>query len=269
MACATHTPKGHGTKPAQRPKTGRTTMETTSMIALSRQAVLRREMTVVANNIANMNTGGFKGEKMLFVQHLSKNPNLDGMAGRQLAFVRDIATVRDLSPGPLEKTGNPLDLAIQDDGYFVVQTEDGDRYTRAGRFQLDSGGQMVTLTGDPVLSDAGQPIFFAPEEQEIIISGDGTVSSENGPIGKLRVVQFDNPHTLKPIQNGYYQTDAEAIDLERPFIAQGMLEQSNVEPVIEMTNMIEVSRSYQSISKFIEKEDDRIRRMMKDLVGGQ
>lgn len=241
------------------------------MIALSRQAVLRREMSVIANNIANMNTGGFKGEKMLFIQHLTKNPNADGMAGRELTFVRDVATVRDLSAGALEQTGGPLDVAIAGEGFFAVETPNGEQYTRAGRFRLDDGGQLVTLAGNPVLSDAGQPLFFAPEETNITISGDGTVSTENGPLGKLRVVTFENPQGLRPVQNGLYRAgdDNTPVDVERPQVAQGMLEKSNVVPVIEMTNMIEVSRSYQSISKFIEKEDDRIRRMVRDLVSPQ
>ena len=235
------------------------------MIALSRQSVLRRKMDIIANNLANMNTGGFKAGKMVFIEQLQKNPNADGMVGNKLAFVRDIASVRDTTAGPLERTGNPLDIAIEGEGYFAVQTPEGERYTRNGRFQLDSQGQLVTLRGAPVLSDAGAPFFFAPEEKDITVAGDGTVSTENGAIGRLRVVRFENEQEMKATRGGLYQSDAAPIDLERPAVAQGMVEKSNVESVIEITKMISVSRSYSSVSKFIEKEDERIKRMVREL----
>ena len=114
-------------------------MENTSFIALSRQSALRRQMDVVANNVANMNTAGFKGERMMFVEHLVKSKGGEKILGDRLSYVRDISTMRDLSDGPLEKTGNPLDLAITGDGYFMVQTDVGNQYTRNGRFQLDEG----------------------------------------------------------------------------------------------------------------------------------
>ena len=236
------------------------------MIALSRQSVLRRKMDIIANNLANVNTGGFKSGKMMFIEHLQKNVNIDGSVGKELTFVRDIASVRDTTTGPLEKTGNTLDIAIEGEGYFVVQTAEGERYTRNGRFQLDSQGQLVTLTGNPVLSDAGAPFFFAPEENDIIVAGDGTVSTENGPLGRLRVVRFDNEQAMKATRGGLYQTDEAAVDLERPRVAQGMVEKSNVEAVLEITKMIEVSRSYSSISKFIEKEDERIKKMVREMA---
>ncbi len=109
-------------------------METTTLIALSRQGGLRRQLDVVANNIANMNTTGFKGERMMFVEHLVKSQESGKLLGTKLSFARDIATMLDVSEGPMETTGNPLDLAITGEGYFVIQTENGERYTRNGRF---------------------------------------------------------------------------------------------------------------------------------------
>ena len=242
-------------------------METTSSIALSRQVVLRREMNVVANNIANMNTNGFKGEKMLFVDHLVRSKSDEHVLGEKLAFVRDIATVRDTSEGHLISTSNPLDLAISGEGYFAIETDIGERYTRNGRFQLDQAGQLVTKSGEPVLSDTGAPFFFGPTDREITINVDGTISTENGPLGKLRVVRFEDDLALNQESNLQFAADPDnpPIDAESYMVNQGMLESSNVQPIIELTRMIEVNRSYDSVKKFIDKEDERQRTMIRKL----
>ena len=172
-------------------------METTSIIAMSRQAVLAREMSVVANNLANLNTTAYKSEKMMFVEHLVKSRGGHSFIPTKLAFVRDVAQVRDVAPGPINPTGNPLDVALQKEGYFVVDTPDGERYTRNGRFQLDEQGQLVTQHGFPVQSAAGAPFFFGPEDLKIEIAGDGTVSTNNGDLGKLRVVRFADEQRLQ------------------------------------------------------------------------
>ena len=188
-------------------------MENTSFIALSRQGTLRRQMSVIAHNIANMNTTGFKGEKMMFIQHLEKSRGGERILGEKIAFVRDIATVRDTSEGSLTKTGNPLDMALSGDGYFVVETEAGERYTRNGRFRLDEAGQLVNQQGDAVLSDGGQPFFFAPGDTEITVSRDGIITTENGALGRLRVVTFENQQELSASAGGLYSSEAQPTDV--------------------------------------------------------
>ena len=244
-------------------------MENTSLIALSRQAALKRQMDVVANNIANMNTTAFKGEKTMFVDQLVRSRGGDRSTYEQLAFVRDIATMRDPTEGPLKKTDNTLDVAVRGSGFFVVDTDDGERYTRNGTFRLDQNGQIVTQNGRSVLSTGGAPIFFTPADTEISISADGSVGTNNGPLGKLRVVRFDNEYTLRPTADGLYITDSEAQNVDRPDVVQGMLEGSNVEPVREMANMIEVQRAYESAKTLVEREHDRIKSVIRDLSGGQ
>lgn len=242
-------------------------METTALIALSRQASLRREMDVVANNLANMNTTAYKGEKMLFVEHLVKSKGGESFIPTKLSFVRDIAQVRDSSEGPIKTTGNPLDLAIQNDGYFVVSTPDGDRFTRNGRFQLDQEGQLVTQQGFAVQSDAGAPFFFGPEDRKINISADGSISTSNGELGKIRVVKFENEQLLQKQAGGLLNTESEPEDVERPSVLQGALESSNVQPIIEISRMIQVQRAFDSVKDFISKEDQRQKKMMETLGG--
>lgn len=240
-------------------------METTSYIALSNQGALRREMDSIANNMANMNTTGFKGERMMFVDHLTRSRSGDFIADQRLAFVRDIASYRDTSAGPIEQTGNTLDVAIHGDGFFAVQTPDGERYTRSGNFRLDNGGQLVTQDGLPVLSDAGAPIFFAREDTTITITGDGSVSTENGLLGKLRVVTFDNEQDMLGMGSGLYATEQAPIAKPDAQIAQYALEKSNIEAITEMTRMMDVNRRYASTQKMIDAEDERIRKMVREL----
>ena len=241
-------------------------MENTAYIALSRQGVLNREMSAIANNLANMTTTGYKGERMMFVDHLTRSRSSDFIADQRLSFVRDIASYRDLAEGPIKQTSNPLDLAIHGDGYFVVQAADGtDQYTRNGSFRMDNGGQLVNQDGLPVMTDTGTPIFFASTDVTINIAGDGTVSSENGNIGKINVVTFKDPYKLSRLAGGLYTTDQQPTPKVDPQVVQGGLEGSNVQGILEMTRMIEVSRTYNSAQKLIETEDARIRKMVREL----
>lgn len=243
-------------------------MENTSYVALSRQATLRRQMDVVANNLANMSTHGYKSGQMMFVEHLTKSKGGESLLTPKMAYVRDIATMTDTKPGAMETTGNPLDLAIQGEGYFVVQTPEGERYTRNGRLQLDNTGQLVNQLGQPVLADGGAPLIFAPEDTEIAVSSDGTVSTNNGELGKLRVVRFENDQLLDRTSGAQFATTEEnpPQDVEEASVLQGAVEGSNVEPILEMAQMITVHRAYDSVKSFIEREDERQRTMIKELA---
>jgi flagellar basal-body rod protein FlgF len=241
-------------------------METTTYVALSRQTALRRQMGILANNLANMNTAGFKGEKMMFIEHIVKSPGGNRILPDKISYVRDIATMKDTSEGALESTGNDFDMAITGPGYFVVETAIGNRYTRNGQFQLDEGGQLVTQAGNPVLSDSNQPFIFGPTDKNVTISGDGTVSTKNGVLGRIGLVTFENEQKLRPDMGGLFSSTAAPKPSENPRISQGMLEGSNVQPIIEMSRMISVHRSYEGIKNFINKEDERMKEMIRDLA---
>jgi flagellar basal-body rod protein FlgF len=243
-------------------------METTNYIALSRQAGLRRELNLVANNMANLNTPAYQGESMMFVEYLADTQH--GKTG-EMSFVQDLATVRDLTEGPMKRTENPLDLAISGRGYFTIQTEDGPRYTRNGAFQLNDQGEIVNKANQPLVDANGNPIQVPGDAQSIEIGEDGTIATEFGPIARLEPVAFENEQLLNKRANGLYEAREEqaAEPAEDARVLQGMIEGSNVEGVVEMTRLIDLSRSYASANKFTESEHERILRAVRTLVASQ
>lgn len=238
-------------------------MENAGYIGLSRLSTMRREMDVIANNIANMNSNAYKGERIMFEEFLSRDTNR-----ARTSFVTDTGVLRDTRVGKLSSTGNPLDLAINGDGYLSVDTPQGRRYTRDGHLRLDDTRRLVTAGGHPVLDNRGREITFPNVESgPAAIAVDGTITVGGNQIGKIDLVTFDNQQGLRKTAQGLYATDLEA----RPApasttIAQGMLESSNVEPVVEMTNMIELMRQYQNAQNLIDGEHDRLRKAVERLA---
>lgn len=232
-------------------------MENTSYVALSRQAALWREMEVVANNMANANTPSYKAEQMMFRDFMVKTKSDATPFGRKVDFVQDVGMLRDTREGPMTQTGAPLDISIHNEGYFVLDTPSGPRYTREGHFRLDETGMVVNSSGYPLLQTSGQPLVIAPNEAQITVTGDGTVSTENGVIGQIRVVKFGNEQALQNAGTGMYMTNDQPANIDRPQLVQGMLEQSNVQPVIEVTKMMDILRNYEGVQKLIDEENTR------------
>ena len=241
-------------------------MQNALLVGLSRQVALSRELDVVANNIANLNTTGFKADGAVFEEFISPTAR-DGTflsADRRVSFVQDRATWVDLSQGPLERTGNPLDVAVDGKGFLVVQTPRGERYTRNGALQINNNGELVTGEGFQVLGESG-PITFQPKDRNITISKDGTISVREGnnaaiesQRGLLRVVSFDQPGRLQKDGSSTFLAPANVTPQadKNSRLVQGAVEKSNVRSVIEMTRMIEVTRTYTQIATMLSQHSD-------------
>ncbi len=237
-------------------------MENSLTIALARQSVLGRQMDVIATNLANLETAGFKAENMIFTEIQEQTAE-----GEFLSLVHDVGFVRDLSEGPMVGTQSPLDLAISGQGYFVVDTPDGERYTRHGVFQLDDRGQIVTTEGNPLLNSGGAPITMPLDTSTITITRDGTVSADAQEIGKIKLVSFENPQALSKVGSGLYEAiDQSPTTDPNSEILQGMVENSNVKGVVEMTRMVDTVRSYQAAANLADTEHKRILNAIEALV---
>ena len=241
-------------------------MENMHLIGLSRQMTLERQIDVVANNVANVNTNGFKADKSLFQEFLTspaRDGNFSAGRDRRVSYVQDRATFHDFAQGPSEQTKNPLDVAIDGSAFLVVQTAGGDRYTRDGSLQINAQGQLVTASGNPVMGNAG-PIVFQPGDRDITISADGGVTVREGNAktdsvrGKLRLVDFTQPQKLlKDGGNLFSAANAGAAQPTlKATVKQGFVEKSNVNSVTEMSRMIEVTRAYTQISAMLQQQGD-------------
>ncbi len=237
-------------------------MTTTGEVALSYQLALSNQLDITANNIANVTTPGFQSSHPIFAEFLVSVDE----TGEQIAYVVDKGTVRNLNPGPVNFTGNPLDISIEGRGYFVVENEEGIAYTRNGAFRLDSSGQLITSAGAVVLNDSNDPIVIAPGESQIDVTQDGTISTENGVIGRFRLVEFADEQELLNLGNSLMSSEQEPLEAADSAVVQGMLEGSNVISVTEISRMIQLLRSYQAAQQLITTEEEREQQAIETLT---
>lgn len=236
-------------------------MDNATYVGLSRQMVLRRELDIIANNIANADTNGFKVESLM-TKTDPKAPAMTLGGPRPVKFVAADGVARDFGQGALRRTEAPLDLAIEGQGFFRVTTPGGERYTRDGHFRTDDRGRLVTQAGAPVMDEGGSEITLEPDKGQVSIAADGTVTQGRDRMGKVGVVQFASLATLEKtgdnlLQNTSNQQPVPAADAR---VRQGMLEGSNVQPIQEITRMIEVSRAYEQMTKMMDSNADLSRR---------
>lgn len=232
-------------------------MDTPGYVILSRLGAQLRATQVLANNLANAETPGFQAQRPVFASLLQ--PSTAAAQERGTAYSTDRATWRDTTPGPLTTTGNPLDVALRGEGFFALETPEGEeRYTRTGRFTLSAEGRLVDAEGNAVLDTGGRPIALGPADTRIEIQGDGTIRSENGVIGRLRVVRFEAPQRLRAEGDRIFAAEEPPQPVERPGVVQGAVEGSNVRPVLEMVRMTEEVREFQNAVTFADREGDRL-----------
>ena len=235
--------------------------------ALEGGRLLERRLNVSANNLANVDTPGFKKELITFREVLMRK------YPRGWRTFKEVTVKTDFQQGPVEFTGNPLDVAIMGEGFFKVETPQGVAYTRAGNFRLDAQRRLVTPEGYPVLAN-GAPIIVDPglakgglitlENQRFLINADGTISVDGTEVGRLDIVSFDDLSALKKRGENLFVLEGEAqeIPVENPEIRQGHLELSNADPLEEMVNLIDIQREFEAIQKTISGNDENTSRMI-------
>jgi flagellar basal-body rod protein FlgF len=234
-------------------------MDAAGYATLNRQSGLMREMGVVANNIANSSTTGFRREGVVFsefVAALDQDPSLSmaHASGRHV----------DLSQSTISQTGGQFDFAIQGEGFFLIETPQGERLTRAGSFTPSAEGELVNPDGYRLLDAGGAPVFVPPDAKGVAMAADGTLSTNGQPIAQIGLWQPTDPLALKH-QTGTLFDGGALEPAEGSTVLQGMLEDSNVEPVSEIARMIEVQRSYELGQKFLDAEDERVRGVISTL----
>ena len=253
-------------------------MENALLIGLSRQVALERELGVVANNIANINTTGFKRDNSAFQEYLMPvaRENRFNLPDRQLSFVYDRGIWHDFRQGSIQTTGNPLDLAIENDAYLVVQTPAGERYTRNGALKINQQGQITTNDGSVVLGENG-PIVIQQTDHDLTISSDGRVTVIEGNNnrteslrGRFRFVTFNAPQQLqKDGANNFMAPQglaATPVPANNIRVVSGAVEKSNVNGAVEMTRMIEITRTYTQISNLLQAQGDLRRTAIEKLA---
>ncbi|WP_299607891.1 flagellar hook-basal body complex protein [uncultured Tateyamaria sp.] len=232
-------------------------MDSTGYITLTRQSGLMREMQIVANNIANSATSGYRQEGLVFseyVQGIQGGASLSMGHGnvRQTSFVQ----------GTLTQTGGTYDFAIEGEGFFLIQTPDGERLTRAGSFSPNGQGDLVTPDGYAVLDAGGAPVFIPPGVRSLSVSPDGTISADGAFVGQIGIVQPNDSASLIREGGVMFRADDGFEPSDTARMLQGFVEASNVDSIGQLARMIEIQRAYEMGQNFLDSEDERVRRAM-------
>jgi flagellar basal-body rod protein FlgF len=225
-------------------------------VGLSRQETLQRALDIVANNIANADTAGFKLESLLVQTEPSSSPSAPD--ARPVNYVLDHGVTRDFTQGSMETSGNPYDVAVEGQGFFQIQTSAGMRYTRDGRFTVDNKNQLVTRAGDPVMDNSGRPITLDPNKPAPAIAKDGAISQGGVQGPRLGVYRFPDLAQLQKTGGGLFQAPATVTPTAAAdgIVRQGTMEKSNVQPVLEITNLIAITRAYERVAQMMSATSD-------------
>lgn len=236
-------------------------MSALSYTTLARQTGLLSEMQVVANNIANASTTGYRQEGVIFAEYVH-----GARGGPSLSMANASARNISLQQGALTQTGGQFDLAIEGPGFFLVETDAGERLTRAGSFAVSAEGELVTPAGHRVLDGGGAPIFVPPDTTDFSVATDGTISAAGRPLGQIGLVRPTNPTDLVREGGALFRSDSGVEPVEGGRILQGSLESSNVDPLLQVARMIEVQRAYELGQSFLDTDNERLREAMQALT---
>lgn len=236
-------------------------MELGGYVTLTRQSGLMREMETIAHNIANAATTGYRQQGLVFSEFVQAIESGDSVS---MAAAR--VKMTSAAQGILTQTGNTLDLAIEGDGFFQIDTPDGLRLTRAGAFNVNSVGDIVTSDGHPVLDQGGAPINVPPGSADVKIAADGTISLGDRFVGQIGVVRVPAGANLERHSGVLFSTDAALTEAEDSKVLQGHLEGSNVDAISQLTRMIEVQRAYELGQKLLDMDDERSKSALQTLL---
>lgn len=235
-------------------------------INIARQSGLLRELSVIANNIANSSTVGYKRDAAVFTEYIQgiRDTRIDDALDSSVSIGRLGAHVSDFSNGAIRETGSALDLAIQGEGFFVIETPQGEQLTRAGNFITNEEGLLVTPDGFPVLDDAGGQIQIPPDVDRIVFSADGTLSANGLESGRIGVVIAPEIDLVRAGSNNWIAQNGFE-PLLTGGVLQGYLEDSNVSPMEEIARMIQVQRYYDAGLQLMNMEDERINSVLQSI----
>jgi len=236
-------------------------MDSAGYTSLTRMVGLNREMQAIANNIANVSTTGFRKEGLIFSEYISdleQGEDSLSMAEGNVRLTND-------SQGPLTPTGGAYDFAIEGDGFFMIDTPDGQALTRAGAFTTNDQGELTTHDGYRLLDNGGAAIFIPPDAGTVAVSSDGTLSADGLPLSQIGLYMPEDPNTLTRTNGVRFMTTGAIIPQENAVILQGYVENSNVNAITEVARMIEVQHAYTMGQKFMEQEHERIQSVISTL----
>ncbi|WP_424966442.1 MULTISPECIES: flagellar hook-basal body complex protein [unclassified Dinoroseobacter] len=236
-------------------------MDSTQYTTLARQSGLKREMAIIANNIANISTTGYRGEGLVFSEFVQTT----GLGQPSISMTDTGAKNTNFSQGVLRETGGTFDMAIEGEGFFQIAAPEGVRLTRAGAFEPNANGELVTPDGYALLDAGGAPVFIPPDARSIALAADGTLSADGRPLTNIGMVVPVEPELMERAKGVSFIPNGEVAPAENATVHQGFVEGSNVNPIVEVARMIEVQRRYESAKSFLEKEDDRVKTVIQTL----
>ena len=231
-------------------------------VAVSAQVALQRRLETIADNVANMNTVGYRATGVSFEAEIAK------AGDARLNYVSPGSDYLSLRSGGLVKTDNSLDFAVQGDGWFAIQTPRGPAYTRDGRARIDKSGTLRTLNGDAILDAGGAPILVDGTGGPLTVSADGMITQNGRQVAALGLFLIDPNATLKRAENSGVVPDKPAraiLEFTRDEIVQGAVESSNVDPVREMTRLIDVTRAFDGVAAEASQSEASLQEAIKTL----